>query len=109
MLELNLTDLLSSLKPEKIEKTKKIKEPKELKHIKSIVNFEEPIKEKGIDLVKYSEYSHALFGEGTKAIKDQLSSLGCKYNKFLTDPKTGLKRPGWILSNKLLDKVKKLI
>lgn len=99
--KITLTDLLKTLKPEK--------QKKELKHIKSINYFDEPIKTKDIDLVKYSEYSHALFGEGTKAIKDQLSSLGCKYNKFLTDPKTGQKRVGWICSNKILDKVKKLI
>lgn len=105
--KMTLGDLLDTLKPEKIE-VEKIKKPiKELKHIKSKSSFEE--KEKDIELVSYSALSHALFGEGTKTIKDDLAKLGCKYNKFLTDPKTGKKRAGWICSNKVLDKVKKLL
>ena len=59
--------------------------------------------------MSYSALSHALFGEGTKKIKDDLAKLGCKYNKFLTDPKTGQKRAGWICSNRVLNDVKKLL
>jgi len=96
--KMSLTDLLKMLKPEKPKK--------ELKHIKPITNFQEA---NDIELVKYSARSYALFGEGTKAIKDKLSKIGCRYNKFLTDPATGEKRPGWIFSLGKLDKVKKLI
>jgi hypothetical protein len=107
--KMTLGDLLDTLKPEKIEVDKIELPKKELKHIKSKKSFEENINEKDIELVSYSPLSHAIFGEGTRAIKDELVRLGCKYNKFLTDPKTGKKRPGWICSNKVLDKVKKLL
>lgn len=104
-----LSDLIELYKPEieKVDKPKtepKDKSKKELTHIKSIDTFDSDI-----ELVKYSELSHALFGKGTIKIKDQLNLLGCKYNKFLTDPKTGEKRPGWIFSNKKLDDIKKII
>lgn len=101
-----LSDLILSFKPETptIEKKSK-EEKKELKHIKSKNDYEKL----NIELVKYSEYSYALFGTDTIKIKDKLNLLGCKYNKFLTDPKTGDKRPGWIFSNKRLDDVKKII
>jgi hypothetical protein len=98
--KMSLTDLLKMIK---LEKSKK-----ELKHIKTKTSFEEPIKS-DIELVHYSNRSYALFGNGTKSIKDELIGLGCKYNRFLTDPKTGEKRPGWILSIGKLDKVKELL
>jgi hypothetical protein len=82
-----LSDLIELHKPKKIETTQiehKEKQKKELIHIKSIDTFDNEI-----ELVKYSEFSYALFGKGTIKIKDQLNILGCKYNKFLTDPKTG--------------------
>jgi len=103
--KMNLTDLLSLHKPEKVKK--------EMKHIKSILDFEEPIIKqettKDIELVKYSDRAYALFGEGTRKIKDQLIALGCRYNKFLTDPATGQKRPGWIFSIGKLEKIKEII
>ena len=105
--KMSLTDLLKMYKPEKPKK--------ELKHIKSISNFEpvnEPVNEpvkSDIELVRYSDRSYALFGEGTKEIKDKLSYLGCRYNKFLTDPATGEKRPGWVFSLSKLEKVEKLL
>ena len=101
--KMNLTDLLKMYKPEKIKK--------ELKFIKPISEFEEPIKkiDKNIELVKYSDRSYAIFGEGTKNIKDELLSLGCKYNRFLTDPSNGEKRAGWIFPIGKLDKVKEII
>jgi hypothetical protein len=85
--------------------------PKELKHIKPITTFEKPTitKNSNIELVKYSDRSYALFGDDTKKIKDDLLALGCRYNRFLTFPSTGQKRPGWIFSINKLDKVKKLI
>ena len=99
---MSLTDLIARLKPEKPKK--------QFKHIEPIETFEEPkIKSKDIEIVKYSDYSYVLFGLGTKDIKDQLLEIGCKYNKFLTDPSTGKKRPGWIVKNDLLPKVKELI
>ena len=88
-------------KPEKIKP--------ELKHIKPISKFKEEPKNKDIELVKYSDRSYALFGEDTKKIKDELNILGCKYNRFLTDPTTGQKRAGWICSIGKLDKVKELL
>lgn len=99
--KMSLTDLLKTYKPQK----------SEMKHIKSISNFEQPKKEKvfNIELVKYSDKSYALFGEGTKNIKDKLIDLGCRYNKFLTDPNTGQKRPGWIFPTSKLDKIKELL
>jgi len=84
----------------------KRKEKSELKHIKTISKFEE--KEK-LDIVKYSDKAYAIFGDGTKKIKDELLSLGCRYNKFLTDPRTGIKSPGWIFPNSRFVDVNKLI
>jgi hypothetical protein len=101
--KLNLTDLLKIYKPEKI--------TQKMKHLKSIDTFEEKDSKikNDIELVKYSERSYALFGKDTKKIKDELFKIGCKYNKFLTDPLTKEKKPGWILSNSMLDKVKKIL
>lgn len=107
--KMTLSDLIISFKPEILIREKKPKEnnskEKELKHIKSKNDYEKT----NIELVKYSDFSYALFGTDTIKIKDKLNILGCKYNKFLTDPKTGEKRPGWIFSNKRLDDVKKII
>ena len=99
--KMSLTDLLNMHKP--------TKPAKELKHIKSITNFDNPIVNQDIELVKYSDRSYAIFGEGTKQIKDKLNELGCKYNRFLTDPKTGQKRAGWIFPIGKLDKIKQLL
>lgn len=100
--KMNLTDLINLNKPEK--------PMKKLKHIKSSSDFKktEEVK-KDIELVKYSDRSYALFGEGTKDIKDELIKLNCRYNKFLTDPKTGKKRAGWICAIGKVDKVKELL
>ena len=62
-----------------------------------------------IDLIKYSEKSYALFGEGTKDIKEELKALGCKFNKFLTNPETGEKQAGWIFSAKKLKEIEALL
>jgi hypothetical protein len=102
---MTLSDLILSFKPETLITEKKPKEKKDYKHIKSKSNYEKS----NIELVKYSDFSYALFGTDTIKIKDKLDLLGCRYNKFLTDPKTGEKRPGWIFSNKRLDDVKKII
>ena len=98
--KMNLTDLIKINKPEKVKK--------EMTHIKSIDTFEEHIK-KDIEIVKYSDRSYAIFGKDTKEIKDDLSALGCKYNRFLTDPRTAEKRPGWICSLNKIDKVREII
>jgi len=97
--KMSLTDLLKELKPQKTP----------LKHIKPITSFEEVPITKNIELVKYSDRAYALFGEGTRNIKDDLIALGCRYNKFLTDPSTGQKRPGWIFPTSKLDKIKELL
>lgn len=103
--KMSLSELIQNYKDENNSNT-------EFKHIKSISDFKNSIKNDTIDdieLVQYSDRSYALFGLGTKQIKDNLINLGCRYNKFLTDPKTGEKRPGWIFSNNKLDKIKQLI
>lgn len=52
-----------------------------------------------IKLVPYSEKSVAVFGD-TKELKQELKSLGGRYNKNLTDPENGNKAQGWIFSVK---------
>ncbi len=98
--KMNLTDLLKMHKPEKVKK--------EMKHLKTIDTFEEPTK-KDIEIVKYSDRSYAIFGKDTKEIKDKLMDLGCRYNKFLTDPRTTEKKAGWICSFKNIDKIREII
>jgi len=97
--KMNLTDLIKIHKPEKVKK--------EMTHIKSIDTFEEP--KKDIEIVKYSDRSYAIFGDDTKSIKNELSALGCKYNRFLTDPKTTKKRAGWICALNKIDKIREII
>jgi hypothetical protein len=87
----------------------KTEQKPQLKYIEPISNFKDKEKIEDIELIQYSDRSYALFGEGTKKIKDQLKSLGCRFNPFLTDPKTGQKRAGWIFSITKLDKIKELI
>lgn len=50
------------------------------------------------EIVNYGEKAFAVFGN-TIDIKDQLSHLGGKYNRFLTNPKTQQREPGWIFPN----------
>lgn len=104
--KLTLSELLQEYKPEKPEKVKNIE--KKLKHIEPISSFEDKVK-KDIEIVKYSDKSYALFGKDTIKIKDDLIKLGCRYNKFLTDPKSGEKRAGWIFSNNKLNLIQELI
>ena len=59
---------------------------------------------KNIRIVAYSEKCFAILGE-TKPIKDELKSLGGKYNGYLTDPDTGEKVAGWIFGIKKYDSV----
>jgi len=96
--KMTLTELIKMLKPEKPKR--------ELKHITPKETFD---KQPDIELVQYSERSYALFGDGTKRIKDQLRELGCKYNRFLTDPRTNEKKAGWIFSIGKLEKIKELL
>lgn len=98
--KMNLTDLIKLNQPEKLDK--------QLKYIKTPTEYKQS-KKRDIELVQYSDRAYALFGEGTKDIKDELSKLGCRYNRFLTDPSTGEKRAGWICSIGKLDKVKQLL
>ncbi len=59
-------------------------------------------KKEGIKTVQYSDKCIAVYGE-TKSIKEELKSIGAKFNGFLTIE--GVKQAGWILpltqSNKL--------
>jgi hypothetical protein len=104
--KMTLSELLSLYKPKK--PIREEHQKKELNHIQTISNFDNPKKSK-IEIVKYSDISYAIFGEETKNIKDKLMELGCRYNKFLTDPKSGEKRPGWICSISKIDLVKRLL
>jgi len=102
--KMNLTDLIKMHKPEKVKK--------EMKYIKPIDTFDIiPASEvkKDIEIVKYSARSYAIFGKDTKNIKDDLLALGCKYNKFLTDPRSSEKRAGWICTLDKIDKIKEII
>ena len=56
-----------------------------------------------IRVVNYSEKSVALYGEGTKEIKDKLLELGGKYNPALKEGK------GWIFQKKKKEALIKLI
>lgn len=97
--KMSLTDLISEYKSEK-----------KLKNIEPIKTYApKRTTKKELDLVKYSDRSYALFGEGTIKIKDKLSKIGGKYNPYLKDPRTGKKRPGWIFSINKLDKLKEII
>lgn len=49
-----------------------------------------------IELVNYSEKAVALFGEGTRDIKETLKQYGGRFNPYLT--KDGVKTAGWIFS-----------
>jgi len=97
--KMSLTDLLSIYKP------KKETNPKKIENIKTYKP--KRISKKDIDLVKYSDRAYALFGDGTKEIKGELSKIGGRYNRYLTDPRTKEKRAGWIFSVTKLDKIKK--
>ena len=57
-------------------------------------------------LVEYSEKSVAIFGKESKEIKEDLKTMfKARFNRWLTDPDTGDKTPGWILSKKKLDEL----
>lgn len=104
--KMTLSELLQEYKPEKVKKEKSVE--KKLKHIKPITSFENKTKN-DLEIIKYSDKSYALFGRDTIKIKDDLMKMGCRYNKFLTDPTTGEKRAGWIFSNNKLNLIKELI
>ncbi len=57
-------------------------------------------------IVDYSEKAIAIFGD-TKAIKEQLSALGGRFNKYLT--LNGEKCAGWIFQKSKEDDLRKLI
>ena len=59
-----------------------------------------------IEIVDYSEKAIAVFGD-TKTVKDQLKSLGGRFNPSLKH--NGAKRAGWIFSKKQTDKVRLLL
>ena len=80
----------SSVNPEKVEKAKEV----------------EAVTVKNIEVVDYSEKAIAIFGD-TQKIKDQLKSLGGRFNPSLKH--NGVKRAGWIFSKKQTDKVHLLL
>ena len=60
-----------------------------------------------IKILRYSEKSIVLTGEGTRAIKEELIKAGGKYNPFLKDGEKTFK--GWIFSVKKEEVVKTLV
>jgi len=61
---------------------------------------------KDIYIIDYSEKSIAIYGN-TKPIKDILSTLGCRYNRYLTINE--LVTPGWIASIKLKKEISEFL
>lgn len=59
-----------------------------------------------IEVVNYSEKALGIFGE-TKAIKEKLKEMGCKFNPYLTHE--GTKKAGWIVSKKHEAEVKAFV
>lgn len=55
----------------------------------------------------YTERSSAVFGECTREIKDDLKTLGAKYNPSLT--LNGVKHAGWFFSKDKLAQVEELL
>lgn len=76
--------------------------------ISDIEEIKESVKKEGlkISLIQYSDKAIALIGE-TKEIKEQLKSLGGRFNKFLTVE--GEKVAGWIFPNNKRNDLEKLI
>jgi hypothetical protein len=71
--------------------------------------FEEAIRKQTTDnytIVDYSEKAVAIFGD-TKAIKDQLSALGGRFNMYLT--LNGKRCAGWIFQKNKEDDLRKLV
>jgi len=66
---------------------------------------EEKNKVLNLELVDYSDKSMALFGD-TKEIKDELMTLKLRFNPALTYE--GRKRPGWIVSKRNKDSIRKI-
>ena len=66
-----------------------------------------PVQSEGLELMQYNDKCFALFGN-TKPYKDLLgrNGLKCLFNGKLTNPGTGEKQAGWIVSNNKLDEVK---
>jgi len=62
----------------------------------------------GVNIMKYGR-GYAVYGQGTKAIKDKLKQVGARFNFRLTHPETGEKFVGWVISPNKLEQVKELI
>lgn len=63
-----------------------------------------------IDDIKIMKYGrgYVIYGEGTRKIKDDIKSLGARFNFRLTDPRTGEKFSGWVISPRKLEQAKEL-
>lgn len=59
------------------------------------------------EIVNYSERAFAVFGD-TRNIKDSLSQLGGRFNRFLTNPNTKERESGWIFPNSKRNEVEDL-
>ncbi len=71
------------------------------------VTTEPTTENKDVELVDYSKKAFALFGDYTILVKDELSNMGGKFNRFLK--RNGETMPGWIFSKKHLDTVKNFL
>ena len=60
-----------------------------------------------VEIKEYSEKAIAVFGD-TKPFSNELKDIGGKFNPSLTYTEND-KRPGWIYSKKMADKVRELI
>jgi hypothetical protein len=70
-------------------------------------NRERESSEAKVEVIKYSERAIALKGEGTRKIKDDLKTLGGKFNRYLKS-ENGI-FAGWIFSVKKLNEVTELL
>jgi hypothetical protein len=87
--------------------TEKPKEEEKTKKERTIKNFDD-FKSNDISIVDYSDRAVAVFGN-SYPIKDKLKDLNGRFNKFLTNPKTGKKEAGWIFPKTRKDELEKII
>jgi len=60
------------------------------------------------EILDYSDKAVAVFGD-TKAIKEQLKSLGGRFNAYLTHPTTELKACGWVFPKNKREELENLL
>ena len=81
----------------KVSKPSRISRPKFSRPSNTDVSTD--VKIADVKIVDYSAKAIAVFGD-TRPFLDKFKAIGGRYNRFLTNPKTGEKQPGWIFSKK---------